>query len=777
MLSCLPWRRRHARRAPHIAALPLLALAGAFHSAAAQGTIRGQVLTADTHAPVADAAVSLVGSSTAVLTDGRGRFVLTPLSDGTYTLRVRRLGYQPVTLADITVAGDSTITVVAELLPARPPLDTVVVRSAASAPPPLDARPRVVLVHDDITSAPQIASDVFRAIARVPGVSSSDLSASFRVRGGPNREVLLLFDGVELYEPFHLRDFDGALSILDPQIVGGASLSTGGFGAQYGGHLTGVFDLRASDERVARPRTTLSASVSGVSAAHEAPFASGRGDWLVSARRGFLGSALALAGESRRLSPEYTDAFARLRFRPTLRDEISVNALRADDQMRYAAPEQPTLSSTYGSTYAWLTWRTAPSARVTGRSVLSHAHLTWRRDGSSPPGSQPALDVTDHRSFDALALKQDWTLGVSDRTELDVGAQLQHLAARYDYARESVRPRVYAGIWVRDASSNGVHLAPAGTAMGIYVAPRVRPTAALTLEAGVRYDRESWVGEGGLSPRAALTYALDERTTLHGAWGRYAQPLGLYELQVPDGVRQFTHAERAEHRVLGIERRFDVGISARIEAYQRRRSRIAPRYVNLETSFDAFPEAREDRIRYAPTGGDARGIELSLAANRGPVQWSASYALASARDVLNDRTVASTFDQRHTLFLDAAVLLATGWRLSAAWQLHSGWPATPLVFAVDTLRNGTHHVRVEYGALNSDRLPPFHRLDLRVTNDRKLGDGVLSMYLDVFNVYNRDNPRGLGYSVADWNAADALVSRSPKTQLPRLPTIGVRWTF
>jgi hypothetical protein len=145
--------------------------------------------------------------------------------------------------------------------------------------------------------------------------------------------------------------------------------------------------------------------------------------------------------------------------------------------------------------------------------------------------------------------------------------------------------------------------------------------------------------------------------------------------------------------------------------------------------------------------------------------------------VLDGRTVPSAFDQRHTLFLDAAVRLATGWHLSAAWQLHSGWPATPLTFAVDTLRNGTHHVRVEYGALNSDRLPPSHRLDLRVTNDRKLGSGVLSMYLDVFNVYNRDNPRGLGYFVADWNAADALVRRSPKTQLPRLPTIGVRWTF
>lgn len=773
MCSCLPWRCRHARRAARLVALLALALAGAIHPAAAQGTIRGRVTAADTHTPIADASVSLVGSSSAVLTDARGQFVLASLPNGTHTLLVRRLGFQPATLTNIAVASASTITVVAELVPARPPLDTVVVRSSTSTSATLDARPHVVLTHDDIATAPQVAPDPFRAIARVPGVSSNDLSASFRVRGGPNREVLLLFDGVELHEPYHLRDFDGAVSIIDAQFVGGARLSTGGFGAQYGGHLTGIFDLRSRDERVTRPRTTLGASLSGVSATHESPFADGRGDWLVSARRGFPGVALSLVGESHRMSPHYTDAFARLRFRPTSHDELTLSALWADDQLRSDAPDQPSLSSAYGSAYTWLSWHTAPSPRITGRSVLSLTHLAWQREGSSAP----ALSVSDHRSFQKLGLAQEWTLGVREWADLDVGTQLHHLAARYDYAREAERPRVYSGIWVHDAIANDAQLTPGGTAVGVYVAPRMRLTTALTLETGVRYDRESWLGDGTVSPRASLSYSLGERTTVHAAWGRYAQPLGLYELQVQDGMNRFPDVERAEHRVVGIARRFGAAITGRIEAYQRRLSHIAPRYVNLETSFDAFPEAREDRILVAPTSGDARGVELLLSANRGPVQWSASYALASAREALDGRTVPSAFDQRHTIFLDAAVRLSTGWRLSAAWQLHSGWPATPLTFAVDTLRNGTHHVRVEYGALNSDRLPAFHRLDVRVTNDRELGHGVLSMYLDVSNVYDRDNPRGLGYSVADWNAAQVQASRSPKTQLPRLPTVGVRWTF
>jgi len=47
----------------------------------------------------------------------------------------------------------------------------------------------------------------------------------------------------------------------------------------------------------------------------------------------------------------------------------------------------------------------------------------------------------------------------------------------------------------------------------------------------------------------------------------------------------------------------------------------------------------------------------------------------------------------------------------------------------------------------------------------------------VFNVYGRNNPRGLGYTVADWNSAEVVASQRSRLQLPRIPTIGVRWTF
>jgi hypothetical protein len=758
----------------------LVALMFASTPAFTQGSIAGRIRAADTHAPLAGAVVIISGSSRVAQTDEQGRFTLAPLSAGSYTLLVRRIGYAPGSIRDVIVADDAAADVVGELEPAPPSLDSVLVRSAtaaAASPAQLSpASPRAVLSRDEIEAAPQLAPDAFRALARVPGVSSSDLSAGFRVRGSPNREVLLLFDGVELYEPFHLRDFDGALSIIDPTVLGSAALNTGGFGARFGGHLAGVLELSSRDDAPTDGNTVLAASVGGLGAMHRSSFASGRGDWIVSARRGMLGTALSITGDDRGLSPHYYDAYSRLRFHPSESQEISLSVLRSGDDLRFDADDMATLQSDNTSSYAWVNWRSKLSPRLSRAAVLSYARLYWKRDGWNDGGEQPELDVSDRRTFHAIALREDWSIDAASWLHLDAGAELQRLDASYDYTRLQMRPRVLAARWVSESNDADAALAPVSHAVGMYISQRIRPVKALTLETGVRYDHRSETGVGTVDPRASLALEVSEGTTLRASWGRYSQPQQLYELQVQDGVSQIAPPERADERSIAIERR-DGSLTLSLAAYDRRRLRINPRFINLESSIDVFPETALDRVRIAPVSGDARGIEAAASSVVGSLRWSASYALAFNNDIVDGRRVPSAFEQRHTLHIDLDWQPSESWRVSAAWQLHSGWPVTPITFEVDSLRDGTHHIRAEYGAMNSGRLALYHRLDLRVSNERTLGIGRLSVYVDLFNAYDRDNPRGLGYTVTDWNAARADVHKRSMSQLPLLPTVGARWVF
>ncbi|HEY7894393.1 MAG TPA: TonB-dependent receptor [Gemmatimonadaceae bacterium] len=772
------WRCCHASWSPPRSAV-LLSVALCVSVSApswSQGSINGVVRAAGTSSALPDAIVSVSGSPETARSRRDGRFILGAVSGGQHEVIVRRIGFRPDTLEKVVVSSASTTSVEAQLVRLTTNLDTVAVRSVSAKMAVTGAMPSIHLSRDDIARTPQIADDAFRAVTRVPGVSASDLSAGFRVRGGANREVLLSLDGMELYEPFHLKDLDGAISIIDPDIVGDASISTGGFGARYGDHLTGVFALRSRDDEITSAHGSLTASLSGLGAEVSAPVDGAHADVMVSARKGLLATALDMAGDGGTLAPRYDDSYARVRVRPNANNEITVSALRANDGLFVYAPNAPSLASEYGSSYVWASWTSMPASWLTTRTLVSDANLDWNRTGGETSTTGTALQVDDRRAFQARSIEQSATVDESPRWRTELGAQYRSLDAHYDYSRQQVQPVIESGEWVAASNDLGTQFGVTGSTTGAYLTQFAQLTDALGVEAGLRYDRHSYTGEHMTSPRIAASYALGRNTTVHAAWGLYAQPQALYELQVEDGVTRFSRAERDEQRVVGIEHRVD-GVKVSAEAYDRKLDRLDPQYVNLESSYDVFPEASNDRVLIAPVTGYARGLELSASSTSGPVRWLASYSLASARDFVDGQWVASPYDQRHSIHVDASTSPHPGWRVSAAWEFHSGWPATPITFGLDTLIDGSHHVRAEYGIFNSTRIGPYHRLDFRVSNDRRLGPGKLSIYLDVFNVYGRNNPRGLGYTVADWNAAEVVVSQRSKLQLPRIPTLGIQWTF
>jgi hypothetical protein len=306
----------------------------------------------------------------------------------------------------------------------------------------------------------------------------------------------------------------------------------------------------------------------------------------------------------------------------------------------------------------------------------------------------------------------------------------------------------------------------------------------VTAELGVRFDRATHTGDEIVSPRFNVAWHLASRTTVRGAWGTYSQSQALYRLNAQDGETGFYPAERAEQRVLGVEQVMKNGLVARAEVYERRLSDLRPRYANLGPSIEVFPEINWDRVRVDPTTGIARGLELFVSRDGAEhVDWSVSYALASAREQITGRTVPRAVDQRHTVHGDWSYRPSSNkWRLNLAWLWHSGWPYTPPLVEVDTLVNTDTQFalfgRWYPGEINSGRLPSYRRADVRWTRYFNTRRGQWSFFAEVYNLLGSDNPRGY-YVNIDVDNQRRLVTtpRRSEGNIGRLPTIGLTWEF
>ena len=66
-------------------------------------------------------------------------------------------------------------------------------------------------------------------------------------------------------------------------------------------------------------------------------------------------------------------------------------------------------------------------------------------------------------------------------------------------------------------------------------------------------------------------------------------------------------------------------------------------------------------------------------------------------------------------------------------------------------------------------------MDLRATHAFDIGQGRLSVFLDVFNLYNRQNVRSFNYKVS--LPEGTVIAETGETLLPLLPSFGFTWEF
>jgi outer membrane receptor protein involved in Fe transport len=632
--------------------------------------------------------------------------------------------------------------------------------------------PKDFLTQDQVQAMPRLADETLRAVQRLPGSATNGVSSLGPIRGGEPNETAILLNGLRLYEPFHLKNFQSPISLLDSRLIDHIEFYSGGFPAPYGDRMSAIIDARTV--RPPGRYYELGLSLFHLSGLAATSFADERGHALISARRGNLGELSRLTDQDFG-TPDYSDGFAHVDYQLQDATRISFDALASADQIVAKRDRDAQLArAKYRNTYAWLTLDHEWSATASSRIIGSFTDLVNERRGwvTEP---QRTGQVRDDRTFHIA--------GVRWENSIDAGflkhrfwAEVRHLWGdyRYDLNLELAPgfpfPSSPGSQTTRTASPS-----PEGYENSAYWDARARLGERWTVEAGMRVDAQTYDGSDDgeqWSPRFSVLYSLSPKTKLRAGWGRFYQSQGINELQVEDGISQFYPAQHADHVIASLDHAFDAGFDLRVEAYRKNYRRIHPRFENLFDPLVFFPEAEFDRVRVDAHSARAEGVEMLLQLR--PVgAWSGwlSYTWSQATDRIGNVDVARSWDQRHAINL--GVTWASGpWTASLVNSFHSGWPTS--ILGVDPQ---TGEPRIDLSERNRTRYDDYNSLDLRLTRTFILSRGALDVFVELSNAFSRDNPCCVEYEVTREPDGSLTYRRDIDSWLQIVPSAGVLWRY
>ncbi len=640
------------------------------------------------------------------------------------------------------------------------------------------------LTRAEIEALPGLDEDVLRVLRYLPGTATNGVSARANVRGGRDNELAVYFDGVPLFEPFHFKDYQGLLGVLDPGAIARLDFFSGVFPVRYGDRLSGVLDLAPRRPEAGEDHHELGLSLLyahalsvGQSVWRDRPV-----EWLVSLRQSTVELAIQADGRQN-IDPDFLDGLGRIEIRLGETARLSAGFLKLDDtlQAEVAGASEKT-ESRYRDGSGWLGWQ----AEIGGTALSARLSTTERhtdRRGSLARSGSVDGSVDDDRESAATSLRfeargaRGWTLGL----------EAQQFQATYDYEAEARFEPLLAAAFGRAATFMRVSEFDAdGRSWALYgsmllePAPRWRADLGLRLDAqrhaidgaagaapGGRFDDQQW------SPRIALEYQWDEATVLRASAGRVSQTERPDELQVPDGEPVFHPAQRATQVVLGIERRLSPRASVRIEGYRKDIVSPAPRYENLLDPVVILPELEFDRSRVAPDASKLYGAELTL-------RWQArerwagwlTYSWSEAIDELGTVRAPRSWNQLNSV--NGGLSWTTNpWLLSANLTWHNGWRRSEIETFPDPAVPGGTTVRL--ASRNAAAWDPFLSLDLRATWTRPVRRGALRFYGEVINATDRANGCCESVSVLRAPNGAASLQRRESDWLPRYALVGVTW--
>jgi outer membrane receptor protein involved in Fe transport len=724
------------------------------------GSISGEIRDVITKQPLPGANIVITGMSIGTACDDKGYYAIKNVAPGKYSVKASVIGYESNTNTDVVVSPQRNIKISFELNTSTIEMNEVNIQSDYFARPTENVVSIRTLSPEEIRRSPGSAEDIFRVMQSMPGVATAGgKSAQLIVRGGSPDENLTLLDNIEIYNPIHFArtgESMGIISIVNPALLEKVDFLTGGFPAMYGDKMSSVFDMKLQDGNKELYNSDVNLNIAGFGVTVDGPLIE-NSSVIFSVRRGFLDVLTSMMGKP--AAPRYYDAVGKITYDINPSNRISLVGFYYIDQIDKLGTTKESAAMSkydylarddYGSAFG-LNWRSLLSQHAFLMTTVSFTGNGWTTEqGTQNNHTLRGEDILENE----FTLKSELTYQFSPSFDLKIGGMAKTIDSRNNS-------------WTPEDTTRTGTIIPATTILfrpdltnktALYVQTSYRIVQPLTLSAGMRYDHFALINAGNISPRLALSYKFLESTSLNLAWGKYIQSPASYQIS-PDPRNLSLKYSTSIHYIVGIEHRLADDTRITVEAYHKELTNV-------------FVDPDSSNLLLNTGTGYARGIEFSLQKkfSDGFVgSASYSYSVSKRQDNASLPKYYFEYDRPHIINLLAGMEIGDGWQIGAKFQFASGNPYTPVVGVV---KKGGVFFLVD-GAVNSTRYPDYHKIDIRVDKQFILAGWALIAYLDLWNVYNRDNIMSYSYKAN----TDGTIIMNPKYDFGIMPIVGITAKF
>jgi TonB family protein len=622
---------------------------------------------------------------------------------------------------------------------------------------------RRTISTEEIRNLPGSQGDALKSIQNFPGIARAPVGIGLLViRGSDPTDSAVYLGEHEIPQLFH---FGGITSVFNADVLEKIDFIPGNFDARYGDAIGGVIDVKPRAGRRDGYHGYIDSDLFDTGVLAEGPV--GKGSFVLAGRRSYIDVLLPAllpddAGLAVTVAPRYYDYQALFDY-PVSKGNLSAKVFGSDDRTKLVAANPNDVE---------------PTARDQFETTLlfhrADLHYT-RRDGPWDVLVTPSFRYDDvGAGAGGLFRFRLQSYSFSGRAELGYRAN--------PHVYWMVGSQVFGGKLQIDAESVPVPTPGAGsteTRLRLrsddrFFSPALYSTFVLNLGErfilypSVRLTQYTLIFQQVMvDPRLRFLWQVGDQTSIKGGVGLYSQSPDFPEWNPRFGNPR-VRPEQALHTSLAVGRDFAHDIRVEVTGFYKYLWDLATpsQALVLRESGEVGLENFESKGIGRIYGGE---LFLRKALTRNVFGWL-SYTLSKSERKVDPAEDFRLFDldQTHILTLIGVYRLPKGWQVGARFRLVSGNPFTPVTGAVYDASGG-FYVPIA-GEYNSERVPTFHQLDLRVDKKFTWKRASFTTYVDVQNVYNRQNAEFVNYAY-DYSAYANIPS------LPIIPSLGMRLEF